>query len=260
MSTHRGLRNTVLWIGLLALSAPPSVAAEIIVKNDSMTDASSVTPCVCFIPGDIPAAWLTTPVAGKVVGVQVFWKSSLGNAPDHQETAIRIYDGNTFPTPGAVLQNDGGGNAEIAIPMLADGVLNEFRFLDLAQTVPMSVSVAAGQTIAVGLEVFNQSSGGDSLTPSLVYDNDGCQSSRNGVYLFDSTAWMDFCPLGGQTGDWVIRAIIETGSDIPAITPAGLAVLVLGLAAAGAIVSQRRRRAAVCGNSGSKRQSGVRSA
>jgi len=125
MSTHRALSNTILWIGLLAFGGGPSIAAEIIVRNDSMTDASSVTPCVCFMPGDVPAAWLTAPMSGKIVGVQIFWKSSLGGAPDHQETAIRVYDGSTFPTPGSILSNDGGGDAEIAIPMLADGVLNE---------------------------------------------------------------------------------------------------------------------------------------
>lgn len=243
MCTHRGLWKNVLLIGLLASGASPAIATEIILKNDSMTNAASVTSCPCFIPGDIPAAWLTTPVAGKIVAVQVFWKSSLGGDPDHQETAIRIYDGSTFPTPGAVLTNDGGGNAEIAIPVLADGVLNEFRHLDQAQTVPMSVPVSAGQTFAVGLEIFNQSSGGGSFTPSLTYDNDGCQNGKNGVFLFDSSSWSDFCPLGGQTGDWVIRAIIDTGSNIPAITPMGLAALALGFIIAGAIASLRHRRA-----------------
>jgi hypothetical protein len=242
MSTRQACRRTALLIGLATGASSPLAATEITVKNDSMTDASSVPPCVCFIPGDIPAAWLTSPVSGKIVGIQVFWKSALGGAPDHQETAIRIYDGSTFPTPGALLANDGGADAEVVAPLLSDGVLNEFRFLDQAQSVSMSVPVSAGQTIAVGLEIFNQSSGGGSFTPSLTYDNDGCQNGRNGVFLFDSTSWVDACPQG-ITGDWVIRAVIDSDVDIPAASHWGLSVFTLLLLAAGTIVALRRKPA-----------------
>ena len=179
-------------------------------------------------------------MAGKIVGVQVFWKSPLGGAPDTQETALRIYNGGTFPTPGAVLENDGGGDAEVATPMLSDGVLNEFRFLDQAQTIPMSVSVAAGQTFAVGLEIFNQSSGGASFTPSLTYDADGCQGNKNGVFVFDQAAWFDACPQG-VTGDWVIRAILDSDVPVPATSHWGLAALALATLSAGTIACARSR-------------------
>jgi hypothetical protein len=282
MCTYRNRTQIILLIGLVALVSAPTTATEITVINDSMTDASSVTSCTCFVPGDIPAAWLTAPVAGRIVGVQVFWKSPLGGAPDSQEAAIRIYDGSTFPTPGAMLVNDGGADAEVTTPVLSDGVLNEYRFLDQSQTIPMSVPVSAGQTFAVGLEIFNQSSGGGSFTPSATYDNNGCQSGRNGVFLFDSTTWVDACPQG-VTGDWVIRAIVEpTGAcclpddtcedltasqchaaggrahtvdcekldqkggcdpPIPATSHWGLTVLTLLLLAAGTIVALRRKPA-----------------
>lgn len=193
----------------LAALALPTQAAELVVKNDSMTDGSSVSPCVCFVQGDIPAAWLTAPADGKIVGVQIFWKSSFGGAFDTFEDFIRIYDGSTFPTPGAVLQNDSGDDAVVTGPItLSDGVLNEFRFLDQSQTIPMSVPVSAGQAFAVGLQIANQSSGGGNGTPSLAYDNDGCQNGNNAIYLVDSDTWFD--PCSQLMGDWVIRAIIET--------------------------------------------------
>jgi hypothetical protein len=154
MSTRQVCRQATLLIGLVTGASSPLAATEITIKNDSMTDASSVTSCTCFVPGDIPAAWITAPMTGRIVALQVFWKSPLGGAPDTQETAIRIYDGSTFPAPGAVLANDGGADAEVVAPLLSDGVLNEFRFLDQAQSVPMSVPVSAGQTIAVGLEIL----------------------------------------------------------------------------------------------------------
>ena len=242
MITHPIPGRIIPLFSLFTIAATPAFATEIIVKNDSMTNAASVTPCHCFIEGDIPAAWLTAPVAGNVVGVQVFWKSPLGGAPDHQETAIRLYDGSSFPTPGAVLTNAGGGDAEVAIPMLSDGVLNEFRHLDQAQTIPLSVPVSAGQTFAVGLEIFNQSSGGGSFTPSLTYDQDGCQSGKNAVYVGDADVWLNACPQG-VTGDWVIRAILDSDQDIPAASFWWLASMALLVVASGTIVSRRRMHA-----------------
>ncbi|RME39499.1 MAG: hypothetical protein D6788_05270 [Planctomycetota bacterium] len=239
----------IVTIGASMGAAPSVSAAEVVVQNDSMTDASSVTPCVCFVPGDIPAAWLTAPTDGNIVAVQVFWKSQVGGGADLQEAAIRLYDGSSFPTPGAVLTNEGGAAAEIFTPTLSDGVLNEYRFLDLAQTVPLRVPVSAGQTFAVGLEIFNQSSGGGAFTPSLTYDNDGCQAGRNGVFVFDTNSWSDACTQG-VTGDWVIRAVIDTTPTIPAVKPAGLVGVALIVVAAGAIVILRRRDMAVGGASG----------
>ena len=238
MNPRRFRGSCLVLVSLIASAASPAPGEEIVVKNDSMTDASSVTPCICFTPGDIPAAWLTSPVPGKIVGVQVFWRSGLGGAPDTQETAIRIYDGGTFPTPGSVLQNDGAVDAEVVAPLLSDGVLNEFRFLDQAETIPLSVPVSKGQVFAVGLEIFNQSSGGGSFTPSLPFDTDGCESDASAVFVFDQNDWFEACGLG-TSGDWVIRAIIEWDSSIPATSHWGLAVLALVLLTAGTVVTLR---------------------
>jgi hypothetical protein len=186
--------------------------AEIIVQNDSVPPG---TPLPTFLPGERVAAWLTSPISGNIVGVQVWWDSQLGGNPAQMETAITVSAAGAFPTPGAAL-------ATVVGPTLSDGVLNEFRHLDPpTNLIPLSVPVAAGQTFVVDLEFFNQSSG-NPLASSIEIDNDGITPGRNSVFVLPG-GWMDAGPLG-VTGDWGIRAII-----VP--EPSSAVLLVVGLAA-----------------------------
>ncbi len=193
-------------------------AAEVIAQNDSATDGSAATPCNCFIPAERVAAYLTAPVDGEIVGVQILWKSVLGGAPPSVEAAITISAAGAFPVPGAVMQSGGAVNAVIPGPTLIDGAFNEFRFLDPpTDTVSIAVPVSQGQQFVVDLELLNQTSGTGPFGPDVAWDADGCQSGKNAIFVVPS-GWNDACLLG-VTGDWVIRAIIDASPCGPAPEP-----------------------------------------
>jgi len=218
-STRRRLASTrPRPFALLSLSclsvlifASTAAASEIIVQNDSIPPGTSLPT---FVPGDRIAAWLTAPISGNVVGVQVWWGSLFNGNPSQLEMAIRVSNAGVFPTPGATL-------ATILGPTLNDGVLNEFRYLDPGiNTIPLSVPVTAGQTFVVDLEIQNQSSGNP--TASSVLIDGAIQAGVNSVFT-PANGWLDAGPQG-VTGDWGIRAII-------APEPSGAVLLVVGLAA-----------------------------
>ncbi len=133
-------------------------------------------------------------------------------------------------------------------PLLTDGIVNEFRFLDPpSNTVPLSVPVTGGQSFVVSLKFFNQSSGGAPFLPDIVYDSDGCQLGLNSVDVMPG-GWFDAC-LVGVTGDWALRAVIDcappnTTPPVPSTSGWGAAGLVSLLLAAGATVLAQRRRTA----------------
>ena len=239
-ASHR-FQCRVLGLALLPLLARGGAveAVEMTLHNDSMTTPASVSPCECLIQGEIPASWFTAPLSGYIVGVQVFWESPLGAQPDTMETAIRLYAAGVFPNAGATLLNDTSDPAVVPDPVLMDGVLNEFRFVGAAQTIPMRVAVAQGESFVIGLEIFNDNSG-STTAPSLAYDNDGCQASTNTV--FTAGSWSNACTLG-VPGDWVIRAILELDPPVPAVSQWGLVVLILLTVTAATVVLTRPRRA-----------------
>jgi hypothetical protein len=233
-----------LSIGVLAASATvllaaaaPGRAAEVTLQNDT---APPGTPCNCFIPGESAAAWLTASCTGDVVAVQAFWASQVGGAPQQIEQSIGVLGAGAFPVPGAPLVGQGGNPAVVSAPLLTDGVVNEFRFLDPpADTLPLRVPVSVGQTFVVALTYLNQSSGGAPLAPDLVYDADGCQTGLDAVNVLPG-GWSDACSLG-VTGDWALRAVVDCTAQVPSASPWGSAGLVLLLLAAGALGLAARR-------------------
>ncbi len=182
-----------------------STAGEVTLKNDSATDGSLTTPCHCLLAGERVAVWLTADCGGDIVAVQVYWRSMFGGAPDSQELSITLQAEGTFPTPGAVLTNASSDPAVVSNPMLSDGVFNEFRHLDLAQTIPLSVSVTAGQTFVVVLEMLNTTDN-NPFAGTVAWDHDTCQNNRNAVFT-NPGGWVDACTQG-VLGDWVFRAVI----------------------------------------------------
>jgi len=200
----RNISHLIFLFGLCAFLffGSRAGAAETVVQNDNGGVGAPVT---AFIPGDHASAWLTSPCDGKIVAVQIYWASQSGVAPDHIEQSITVFAAGTFPTPGAVLINDGGMNAEISAPTLTDGVLNEFRDL-LPTATPLSVPVTSGQTFVVSLEFFNENDG-NPFAPSVVADTDGCQSGKN-AFFTAGFGWGDAC-AAGVPGDWLIRAVVD---------------------------------------------------
>jgi hypothetical protein len=145
---------------LIALLVPGSLSAqEVIVKNDSVSDFGTAAIVGDFVAGEEAGAVLTMPQNGTIVGVQIFWRSGNGVSGYSIENAIHIYDGSTFPTPGTELET-------VVAPVLEDGWLNEFRYLDDNMTIPLSVPVTAGLNIMITLEYANSTNWNQSI-PAL---------------------------------------------------------------------------------------------
>jgi hypothetical protein len=187
---------------LVALSHPSRLgASEVIVKNDGLVDGGTANIQAGFVAGERAAVWLTSPCEGTIVGVQVFWRSLSGNAALSLEESITIYAAGTFPNPGATL-------ALLEGPVMNDGVLNEFRYLDENQTIPLSVPVSTGQVFIVSFQFAN--SVNQSQGPSVVTDL-GCQGGKNSLFAIPPSVWFNSCSLG-LSGDFVIRAVVNCTS------------------------------------------------
>ncbi|MFK7883671.1 MAG: GC-type dockerin domain-anchored protein [Phycisphaerales bacterium] len=194
----------MLMAAIAGMSCVSSASAqEIVLQNDSLVDGGSVNVCPCFVATEEAAVWLTSPCDGNIIGIQIFWKSFFGGADQRIEEAIYVYEGSTFPNPGPLKD-------ELLAPLLTDGGLNEFRFVDENQTIPISIPVTEGEQFVVSLAFFNDNAE-DIFAPSVVSDDSGCQVGRNAVRV-NGNSWQDACSLG-VSGDWVIRAIVECSGD-----------------------------------------------
>ncbi len=183
--------------GCVAWAGAGALAAETTIKNDSVNDGTQATICPCFVQGEEAAVWLTSPCDGDIVAIQIFWRSLLGGEPDAVEQSINVYAGGTFPDPGPLRK-------ELLAPLLTDGVLNEYRFEDEQQTIPIQIPVTAGEEFVVALEFFNDS---PPLGPSIVFDSDGIIPGKNTVKV-NGSEWKAAESLG-VTGDWFIRVVID---------------------------------------------------
>jgi hypothetical protein len=208
-------------LACLVLGAWPADgrAAEMVLQNDSIASPGAGTPLPNFLPNEIVTSWLTTPVAGDIVGVQILWDSVIGANADSTETAIHIYAAGTFPTPGTTLASIGGTNGVT----LKDHMLNEFRFTDPpTNSSALSVPVSAGQTFVVGLEFLNQSSG-NAFASSIEVDG-ALQTGKNSIYLNPPNGTWTSGTDVSLPGDFGIRAILR-----PVPEPATMALLLMGI-------------------------------
>ncbi len=193
------------WLPMGLALAASAAANEVTVQNDSLTDGGSGTIQAGFAPGEKAAAWLTSPCNGNVVAVQIFWRSLFGVAPQAIEDSIDIYRSGTFPVPGALAQEIGG-------PVLTDGVLNEYRYLDENNTIPLLVPVVQNETFVVAL-TFSEAPD-PTVGPSVVDDQGGIEPNRNAIYASlggGQFMWFSNTSLGVD-GDWVIRAVVDCQS------------------------------------------------
>ena len=186
-----------LWA--LLLWASPAWGAEVTVKNDSVVDFGTAVIVGDFIAGEQAGVRLTSTCDGYIVAVQILWMEGTPGHGQSIEAAIHIYNGGTFPTPGAEL-------ALLEGPVMTPGGLNEFRYLDENQQFPIHVPVTNGQQFYVTLQFDNPTDVG-SGGPSVVRDTNGCQSGKNVIYAIPG-GWVNSCLLG-VAGDFVIRAVIN---------------------------------------------------
>ena len=190
------MRSTV-WLICVSTSLCCGLAHanEVTLQNDSLTDNSQGAILPGFAANEAAAAWLTSSCTGNIVAVDVLWRSLVGGAAQSVEKSIDIYGAGTFPGTGNLLLSLPG-------PAMTDGVINEFRYLDEQQTIPISVPVTLGSTYAI---VFSFANPPDQTQgPSIVADT-GCQQGKNALF---SGAWYSSCTLG-VSGDWVIRAVVD---------------------------------------------------
>jgi uncharacterized repeat protein (TIGR01451 family) len=196
------MRCVFLLAGGIAWNLAAGV--EQTVKNDSLVAGGAGVIVAGFAPGEKAASWLTSPCAGNIRAVQIFWRSPLADQPIVVGDAIEIFRAGTFPTPGALADSIFG-------PVLTDGVINEYRYKDENNTIPLIVPVQQNETFVVSLKFLDPTGSGDA---SVVRDTDGIQPQRNGLCanLGGLCSWLPSSSLG-VTGDWVIRAVI----DCPAV-------------------------------------------
>lgn len=189
-------------IALAAVLACADVGAvETTVKNDSLGNNDPGAIVWGFVGGEAAASWLTSPCNGNLRAVQVFWRSPSGGSAFEIHDSVSIYRAGTFPTPGSEA-------AVILGPVLNDGVLNEWRYLDENNTIPLNVALTSGEVFVVSFKFFTEPLAGSG--PSLVRDADGIQANRNGLlaYLSGNFFWFNSATLG-LTGDWVIRGVVD---------------------------------------------------
>lgn len=196
-----GFLRSVLAIGFIAMLATPAIAAEVLVKNDIFDlDFSGSVLIGDFAIGDQAGVRLTSPCDGNIVAVQVPWISLSPATPQSLQEAIFVFDGPGFPTPGTEL-------LFLEAPLLSPNAVNEFRFVDENNTIPISVPVSAGQQFYVTLE-FGEPTDIVAGSASIVRDQAGCSANTN--VIFDAF-WFDFCPFQilGTPGDTALRAVVD---------------------------------------------------
>ncbi len=194
-------RHIALSLGVLAaFSCVIADANEVTMHNDSLTGNSQGSIVPGFAAGEAAATWLTSTCTGNIVALDVLWRSLNGGAPQSVEQAILVYDAGTFPAPGSEL-------LELLGPQMTDGVINEYRYVDDQQTIPISVPVVQNQTYVVAFAFENPPD--QTVGPSVVADT-GCQEGKNALFgdIGLGLAWYSSCSLG-ITGDWVIRAVVD---------------------------------------------------
>jgi hypothetical protein len=199
--------NPRFWALVCAacISATTVLASEVVVQNDSVTEGGLAYVVGDFAEGEIAAARRTAPCDGTIVAVQILWRSAAGGGLPSVEEAIYIWDGPNFPTPSSVL-------AYLEGPVLTPGFINEYRYLDEANSVPIAVPVTSGQQVYIGLQFYNPTDIA-SGTPSVVRDLNGCQAGKNAMKVIPG-GWINPCSFLG--GDFVIRAVV----DCPSVTGA----------------------------------------
>jgi uncharacterized repeat protein (TIGR01451 family) len=189
-------------VSLLAFALSSAAGAvEVTVKNDSLTDLGTASIVWGFAVGEKAASWLTSPCTGNLRAVQVFWRSPSGTTGETIQNAIEIFRGGTFPTPGALVETVGG-------PVLTDGVINEYRYLDENNVIPLIVPVTENETFVVSFQFATAPL--QFVDPSVTRDTDGILSNRNALMadIGGNFIWFNSATLG-LTGDWVIRAVID---------------------------------------------------
>lgn len=186
---------------------PLSQAVEVVVQNDDLEAGQTAALQLGFVAGEQAATWLKAPCDGSIVAVQVFWLNQPQAPGTSIEEAIYIYaDAGTYPVPGDIL-------AFLEAPQMSAGFLNEFRFLDENNQVPIDVPVNSSDIFVVSFEFANTPSASG---PTIATDVSGCQSGLTSIFSTGGigVGWLPPCPFPGPipveiSGDFIIRAVVD---------------------------------------------------
>ena len=205
LPTVRSRTLSVLSLACLlgALAARPSAQVEL--KIDSATDGSTVLLQLGFDLGETGAVVLTpaagTSVSVKELRVYVDKHPTLPGAPT-LDGIFKVW--NNATKVGGVLAP---GAPVYTSPLLSftPGGLSSWNVAD--QGLVMS------GPFVVGVQLVSSGQPGSLTNPTLVTDNDGCQSGLNWAQLVNNS-WVNTCAIG-FSGDLVIRSLVQplaTGS------------------------------------------------
>ncbi|MCB9915998.1 MAG: hypothetical protein H6828_12785 [Planctomycetes bacterium] len=178
-------------LALASLAAADTCPEQPPIQNH--TDPN-FTPCPCFVAGEEFGAVLQIPaqhLPAEILRVRIYASSAFGGQPDVLGQALRVYPAG-LPNPGTPI-------ADLAGPVLSDGVINEFDLEPLPGTITISAN-----PFTVSFK-FGQDNVNDLFSPTAVYDTDGCQAGKNVIYAIPG-GWFDACNLG-VPGDWAISAV-----------------------------------------------------
>ena len=188
-----------------ALAGRPCAQVEL--KIDSATDGATVLLQLGFDLGETGAVVLTpaagTSVAVKELRVYVDKHPTLPGTPT-LDGFVKVWDN----------ANKVGGVLAPGAPVYTSPLLG-FTPGALSSWDVTGQGLVMDGPFVVGFQLVSSGQPGSLTNPTLVTDNDGCQSAFNWAQLVNGT-WVNTCAIG-FSGDLVIRALVQpvaTGSFV----------------------------------------------
>jgi hypothetical protein len=188
---------------LLVLCGAPRTEAQIVLKNDGLSDGSTAIVQGGFIEGETGAAVLSA-LAGQypvtLQELQVFVEKT--PLVGFTTMTVELYVWNTATISGS---SPSLGSAVYVSPQLTfvTGFFNawDVSSANITMNGPFTVGCRVIDTNFIGILQGNQ--------PNLVTDNNGCQGGKNYVRQTNGV-WANLCSFG-VAGDLAIRAKVTTG-------------------------------------------------
>jgi hypothetical protein len=208
MTTARMLVRPLALLLAVAATVPAALASDVTVKNDALSDGSTVAVQMGFAPNEIGAGVLDTAPANyplKLKELQVFIGKCPSVANNNLNVKLYVWATSTISGGSPTL-----AQAVYTSPTLAftAGGFNTWN-VEASNLVMNGAFTVGCQVInpvnALCLEIFQLG-----YTPNLVTDSNGCQAGKNWVRQTNGQ-WLNLCSAG-VSGDVAVRAIGITDS------------------------------------------------
>lgn len=192
---YRSMRSSYLAPSLLLsvlLAGQPAWAEPIELKNDGFVTGMTAGFQAGFVAGEIGAVKLVPPAGGpyQLTTVTLLF----GGAATTQDVTLHIYMDGAGADPGAeIYQGD----------YTLTGSDQAFSNIDLT-----AANVYVNGAFRVGIEFQHDGA------PSIARDDDGTIDAARNFILAQGAGWVE-SELLGLTGDWVIRATVDSNQTLP---------------------------------------------